>query len=249
MGTVRSHLPRHQGFGMPRNLPLRPRVTPLTLVVAASVALVLVVGVSVLLPDGGPRDDGALTPVTEQYAATTGAPARGSDHARGAGRDRPGAGRRPRPHPRAGHRRHAGGRAGALRGVRGPAVLPGSRLDRDPRGRAAGRRRHRHRGAPCRARPTGSTETTGDLADADLLAQRAAMAPAERADGRARGARGRRPLRRQGRAAAPPAARRAAARRLPRAAPGGPGVRHRGDRPPARRRGPSGCATTRSARP
>ena len=159
---------------MPRNLPLRPRVTPLTLVVAAAVALVLVVGISVLLPDGRPRDDGALTPVTEQYAATAGVPARGTvtpaaraeiERVLAAAPDRTLA------------RATASTRAAELVRCaefdqqqyclgRGWTDTPETEL----RSTAAS-------DTPARALPT---ETTGDLTDADLLAQRASMDPDDR---------------------------------------------------------------------
>ena len=164
---------------MPRNVSLRPRVTPLTLVLAASVALVLVVGVSVLLPDGQSREDGALSPVTDQYAATTGAPGRGSitpearaeiDRVLAAAPDRTLA------------RATAGAQAAEL--VRcaefeGQQYCLGRGWTETPETEL---RSATATDTVARRAAAGSTETTGDLADADLLAQRAAMAPAERAD-------------------------------------------------------------------
>ena len=110
---------------MPRNLPLRPRLTPVTLVVAASVALALVVGISVLLPDGSRATTARSTPVTEQYAADHRRPGPRHDHPEARAEIDRVLAARPRPHPRPGQRQRAGDRAGALRGVRGPAVLPG----------------------------------------------------------------------------------------------------------------------------
>ena len=166
---------------MPRNLPLRPRLTPVTLVVAASVALALVLGISVLLPDGEPGDDGALTPVTEQYAPTTGAPARGTIT----------------PEARAEIARVLGGspdrtlarataRTQATELVRcaefeGQQYCLGRGWTETPEAelQAAAANDTLARRVPA-GTATGSTETTGDLPEADLLAQRAALAPAER---------------------------------------------------------------------
>ena len=168
------HFPDAKGLGMPRNHPLRPRPTPATLVVAASVALLLVVALSVLLPDGpGDRPDGALTPAGEQYAATTGAPARGTitpeAHAEiervvDAGPD------------------HALARATASTQAaqlvrcaefEDQQYCLGRGWTDDPEAELT---TEAATDTPARALPT---ETTGDLTDADLLAQRAALSPAE----------------------------------------------------------------------
>ena len=156
--------------------PSRPflRLTPARLVVAAAVALALVAGLSVLLPDreGGDDRDGAITTVTEQYDATSGVPgpspitpaARAEiDRVLDAGPDRTLA--------RVGTDRQA---AGLLRCAtfeeqqyclgRGWTDAPESELTTE---------------ATTVSARTTSGETTGDLTDADLLARRAAMAPAE----------------------------------------------------------------------
>ena len=90
-------------------------------------------------------------------------------------------------------------RAGALRGVRGPAVLPGPRLDRDAPRPSCRPRRPPHRGA------RGPRDGHGIHRDHRRPRRRRPARPAGRhgagraRGGRARGARGRRPLRRQGR--------------------------------------------------
>jgi len=159
---------------MPRNVPLRTRVTPHTLVLTAAVALVLVVGLSTLLPDGGSDRDATITPVTGQYVATTGAPGPGTltpearaeiDRVLAATPDRTLA------------RTTAAAQADAL--VR-CAEFEGQQYCLG-RGWTTAPETEVQAGAatavPSRALPE---ETTGDLTDADLLAQRAALDPAER---------------------------------------------------------------------
>ncbi|WP_432478217.1 C39 family peptidase [Nocardioides sp. GXQ0305] len=161
---------------MTRNpAPLSARLTPARLVVAASAALVLVVGLSVLLPDreAGDQRDGTITTVTEQYAATTGVPGKGTITPAARAEiqrvldDAPG-------HTLA--RATAAGRATQLVRCaefeeqqyclgRGWTDAPEGDLTTEAASAA------RSRALPA--------ETTGDLTDADLLAQRAALSPAE----------------------------------------------------------------------
>jgi hypothetical protein len=146
------------------------------LVIAAAVALVLVVGVSVLLPDGRPGDrhDGSLAPATEQYAATTGVPASGTIT----------------PAARAEIERVLGTApdgtlARASAGTQASGLVRCAEFEEQQyclgRGWTDTPEAELHSSA---ASATSArmqvTETTGDLSDADLLAQRAAMAPAER---------------------------------------------------------------------
>ena len=163
---------------MPSHLPppLVRRVTSARLVGAAAIALVLVVGLSVLLPDGDPgRDsDGRIAPVTEQYVATTGVPAAG----------------RITPEARAEIERVLA--ASPERSVaRASATTRASELVRcaefEEQQYCLGRGwtdapapEVRSEAVAARSAQTVTTETTGDLSDADLLAQRATMALAER---------------------------------------------------------------------
>jgi len=153
-----------------------PRVTPARLVVAAAVALLLVVGLSVLLPERGPGDrddDGAITPVTDQYAATTGAPGESAvtpEAEAEIDRVLESAPERTLARADASTRAARLVRCAEFEGQqyclgRGWTDAPESELQ----SRAAASR-------PARALPV---ETTGDLTDADLLAQRAAMGPAQ----------------------------------------------------------------------
>ncbi len=151
------------------------RTTPARLVVAASVALVLVVGLSVLLPDreGGADRDGTITTVTDQYVATAGVPGTGAVTAEAEAeiervlRDAP---------DRTLARTSTATRAEQL--VRcaefeEQQYCLGRGWTDAPEGELASEAATtvRSRSLP--------TETTGDLTDADLLAQRAALSPAE----------------------------------------------------------------------
>jgi len=152
-----------------------PRPTPARLVLVAAVALALVVGLSILLPDRQrpERSDGAITPAAEQYAATTGAPGPGRitpgaqaeiDRVLAAGPDRSLA--RTTTETRAAELVRCAEFEGQQYCLgRGWTETPEAEL----RSSAAD-------AVSSRALPT---ETTGDMTDADLLARRAAMTPDE----------------------------------------------------------------------
>ena len=154
------------------HLPLRP--TPGRLVAAAVVALALVVTAATFLPDGRHRD-GALTPATErEYAATTGAPGPGTvDAAARAEIDRVLA---DSPDGTSARTTLVGQAARLMR----CAEFEGQRYCLGRGWTQAEESEVQARAAASASRRTTATETTGDLSDADFLAQRAAMDPAER---------------------------------------------------------------------
>ncbi len=157
-----------------------PRPTPARLVVAAAVALGLVTGLSVLLPDHGPGGaghdgGGAITPAADQYAATTGAPGPGRvspadraeiDRVLAAGPD------------------HTLARASAR--TRAADLVRCATFEEQQYclGRGwtdAPADQPATSATSAAARAASGTETTGDLTEAALLRQRAAMSPRERA--------------------------------------------------------------------
>ena len=155
-------------------LRLPSQITPPRLVLAAFVALVLVVAVSTLLPEGDPHD-GALAPVTEQeYAATSGVP--GPGPLTSAAReeiDRVLAESPDRVLARASSSAQAEGLVRCAEFEGQQYCLGRGWTDAEESAVQA-------RTATAPVARSAPTETTGDLTDADFLAQRAAMDPTER---------------------------------------------------------------------
>ena len=192
---------------------------------AAFIALVALVLTALVVPRGDVPDEGALVPADQgsKYVARDSRSRTGRRLGERPGGDRPGARRRTRPGHRPPVGRGAGRATGALRRVRGPALLPRSRLDR---GRPGPRPGSRH-GGPAQREPVRPRRV--DRRPLHLRPARPPRGHARRraACHRARRARGGRPRSREGGAAAPPAAGRATARRLPRAPPRGTRDHHR----------------------